>query len=402
MEWTAQQEDAIAKIARWLKNPNGQQVFRLFGYAGCGKSTIAKHIAQSVAGVVLFAAPTGKAASVLRKMGCDGACTVHSLIYQPKNKCRERLAELEAKMAAHDLGHARLGDSALVTLEREIVEERARLSQPSFSLNVDSALRGAKLLILDESSMVGSDIARDLLSFGMPILAMGDPAQLPPVFGSGFFTDVAPDVMLTDIQRQAKDNPIIRMATDVREGRVLAYGDYGSSRVISAPDPDEIMKCDQVLVGRNATRHAFNRRMREVAGRTSLVEEGDKVICLRNDREAGLLNGSIWWVDAVAPGDDALGLPTVALSIHDEDDTKMDVMVHRAPLEGIDLNMPYWEKQVAQEFCHAGAITGHRSQGSQFNHVVVIDESACFRKDANRWLYTAITRASERLTVVRK
>ena len=46
-------------------------------------------------------------------------------------------------------------------------------------------------------------------------------------------------------------------------------------------------------------------------------------------------------------------------------------------------------------------ITAHSSQGSQWDNVVVIDESPVFRKDANRWLYTAVTRAAESLIVLR-
>ena len=58
--------------------------------------------------------------------------------------------------------------------------------------------------------MVDEDLGRDLLSFGKPVLVLGDPAQLPPVKGGGFFTEAEPDVMLTEVHRQAADNPIIR------------------------------------------------------------------------------------------------------------------------------------------------------------------------------------------------
>lgn len=402
MIWTPEQDHALRAVAKWIKNPAGRPVFRLFGFAGSGKSTISKQIADDTSGQVLFAAYTGKAAHVLRSKGCEGASTLHSLIYLPKGKCRERLAELESRLAAHNIGQVMLSPSELVEVESRIVEERVSLSKPAFSLNQDSPLRAAKLLIVDEVSMVGTDLAEDLLSFDVPILALGDPAQLPPVYGGGYFTDAAPDIMLTDIQRQAKDNPIIAMASAVREGRGLSLGTYGDSRVIARPDPEEIPLADQVLVGKNVTRHAYNKRMREVAGRKGLVEAGDKVICLRNDRESGLLNGGIWMVDGVGPGDDTLGIPTVALSLSD-DETRVDCYAHTFAFEDQSnaIAMPYWERQVAQEFASAGAITVHKSQGSQFDHVVLVDESSSFRDAATRWLYTGITRAAKRITVVR-
>ena len=80
-------------------------------------------------------------------------------------------------------------------------------------LNAESALRDAKLLVLDEVSMVGPEMARDLLAFGKPILVLGDPGQLPPVKGEGAFNTDEPDVLLTEVHRQAGDSAIIRLAT---------------------------------------------------------------------------------------------------------------------------------------------------------------------------------------------
>jgi exodeoxyribonuclease-5 len=62
------------------------QVFRLFGFAGTGKTTLAKRIAEECGGDVLFAAFTGKAAQVMRNRGCANARTIHSLIYRPARR----------------------------------------------------------------------------------------------------------------------------------------------------------------------------------------------------------------------------------------------------------------------------------------------------------------------------
>ena len=72
--------------------------------------------------------------------------------------------------------------------------------------------------------MVDEELGRDLLSFGTPVLVLGDTAQLPPVKGGGFFTDAEPDAMLTEVHRQAADNPIIRCRCRSARASRLALG----------------------------------------------------------------------------------------------------------------------------------------------------------------------------------
>lgn len=158
---------------------------RVFGFAGTGKTTIAKQINEDLNGGVLYMAFTGKAALVLRKKGCALASTIHGAIYKP----------IEDPLTGHT----------------------------TFRLNPDSSVAHARLVCVDEVSMVGPDIGNDLLSYGTKILVLGDPFQLPPIEGVGFFTDCEPDILLTEIHRQAADNPIIRMSMDIREGRDQAW-----------------------------------------------------------------------------------------------------------------------------------------------------------------------------------
>src|SRR5579883_2747985 len=199
MEWTGEQRAALDKVGRWLK-AGEPQIFRLFGYAGVGKTTLARHAAESGKADPAYAAFTGKAALVMRSKGCAGATTIHSLIYR--------------------------------TIEGEDG------AGPSFTLNHDGPASKAGLIVIDECSMVDAELGRDLMSFGKPILVLGDPAQLPPVKGGGFFTEAPPDVMLTEVHRQAADNPIIKMSMLVREGGRLPPGAYGESRVIERRDID--------------------------------------------------------------------------------------------------------------------------------------------------------------------
>ena len=153
--FTPQQDAALTAVATWLKAARGREsIFRLFGYAGTGKTTLAKHLAEGIDGKVLFAAFTGKAACVMRSKGCNGATTIHSLIYKARDNGEET---------------------------------------PSFDLWHEAPASKAKLIVVDECSMVDAELAHDLMSFRVPLLVLGDPAQLPPIQGGGFFTDAAPD-----------------------------------------------------------------------------------------------------------------------------------------------------------------------------------------------------------------
>ncbi len=375
MEFSPQQDDALNAVARWMKTGR-PQIFRLFGYAGTGKTTLARYFAEHVDGQVQFAAFTGKAAQVLRSKGATNARTIHSLIYRPR------------------------GEEAV---EDETTGKTSM--SPTFALNRQSPVARAKLIIVDECSMVDEQLGRDLLTFGTPILVLGDPGQLPPISGGGFFTEHEPDFLLTEIHRQARDNPIIRLALDVREGREFMRGNYGTAQVIGREDVTQelVLKADQVLVGTNRTRKRYNKRLRELKGFTAdYPQAGDKLVCLRNDPNKGLLNGSLWKVmtaarETVKPGINLLVSP-------EEDDPDRGVAkikLMKSVFEDPDAEIPWQQKKRFDDFDYGYALTVHKAQGSQWNDVVLFDESWAFKDTRERWLYTAITRAAERLTVVR-
>lgn len=359
--WSPQQDTALKAASRWLKKPD-RQVFRLFGYAGSGKTTLARHLAEGVDGQVCFAAFTGKAALVMRSRGCPDARTIHSLIYRP--------ADIESE-------------------------------EPTFVLNGDSDAASAQLIVIDECSMVDESLGRDLLSFGKPVLVLGDPAQLPPVKGGGFFTEQDPDIMLTEIHRQAAGDPIIRMSMEVREGRRLAPGSYGASRIIGRNEIDSatVTGADQVLVGLNRTRRSYNRRLREILGfHTAYPESGDKLVCLKNDPQKGLLNGGLWRAKTganlrrgrlrmtIVPDEEPNGRPRRVAIVPQFFDSEEEV--------------PFSLRRNSDEFDFGYALTVHKAQGSQWDDVVLFDESFAFREHRNRWLYTGITRAAKKLTIV--
>lgn len=360
---SAQQDQAIKDVKTWYNDLSGSQVFYLAGYAGTGKSTLAKLIRGDVKGRVLYAAFTGKAALVMQRKGCFGASTIHSLIYRVEE-----------------------GDGW----------------QPSFVLNPLSEVKGAALVIVDECSMVDEQLGSDLLSFGTKVLVLGDPGQLPPVKGDGFFTARQPDFMLTEVHRQALDNPIIRMSMDIRAGKRLKVGQYGSSRVIRRAEctPDAILKADQVLCGLNKTRRSFNARIRQLKDMNDEgPQNGDKLICLRNNREKKLINGGIWEVKSIEDNDKE----TITMLAESEDHIEAEptsITVRKEFFHGQEDSLTWNDRKGTDEFTYGYAITCHKSQGSQWDNVVIFDESSAFRELAKNHLYTAVTRAASELTLV--
>ena len=417
MKFSPQQDEALKAANRWYRE-SGKQVFHLFGYAGTGKTTLAKHLASGIEGEVLFGAYTGKAAHVLRTKGCHNATTLHSLIYRSRDKSKSRLEELQKELVVlinelKTLGELKdEGDEFLENhpkikkLKSEIKEEARNASQPMFTLNRESVVKDAAAVFIDECSMVDGQMAQDLLSFGTPVLVLGDPAQLPPVGGAGYFTEnVTPDVMLDEIHRQAQESPIIRMATKVRNQEPLEIGDWGNNCHVyptgTKLPTEQILGYDQILVGKNATRHATNSKIRRLLGHDDQFPVvGDRLVCLRNNSELGLLNGAIFTASSI----DGVMDGKVHMTVQPED-SPMSVSV--AALEqhflgrGKELDTQYWLRSEGQEFDYGYALTVHKSQGSQWESVCVFDESGVFRAQKHRWMYTAITRAADNVTVIR-
>ena len=362
MEWSGEQQAALERVGGWLR-AGEPQVFRLFGFAGVGKTTLARHVAQDARGEAAFAAFTGKAALVMRAKGCAGATTIHALIY--------RATEAD--------------DGA-----------------PKFTLNHDGPASRAGLIVIDECSMVDADLGRDLLSFGKPILVLGDPAQLPPVKGGGFFTEAEPDVMLEESTVRPRTTrssafppkcaPGLRPPMAARRSSVIRRGDI---------PPGAVLAADQVLVGLNRTRRLYNRRIRELLGKKEpLPEAGDRLVCLRNDRAKGLINGGLWRVDSLQP----MRKDFVRMTLKPEDETgraSVKVAVLRQFFEGGEQDLAFRQRRESDEFDFGYALTVHKAQGSQWDDVMVFDESYAFGEHRNRWLYTGLTRAARRVTLVR-
>lgn len=319
--------------------------FVLGGFAGTGKTTLSKEMIRRY-GSVRFCAYTGKAASVLVDKGCP-ATTLHSAIY---------------------------------TLVGE--EE----GEPAFDINYDSDLARARLVIVDEYSMLNHEIIKDLESIAKKVLYLGDPFQLPPVSGN---CPLVPDFILSEIYRQGVDSPILRAATDIRLGKSLSKNDDGDFMFLPKNElgQSEYIVADQIIIGLNSTRVAWNRRFRQVLGKTKIFpENGDKIICLKNNHEIGIYNGMIANAQSDSIYDEIN--ETVCLSIEDYNDIKANPNVF--------LGKPFNLNHHCNFFDYAYAITCHKAQGSEWDHVVIFQESNATPK----WLYTAITRAKKKCVVV--
>lgn len=366
MQLSEEQGLAVKAVKDWFKSK--RQVFELSGAAGTGKTTLAKHITEElglIGNEVLYCAFTGKAALVLSQKGCTPSSTVHGAIYK-----------------ATQSEHTGIWSFSLYTQGLKEL--------------------GVKLVVLDEAPMLGADIAQDLLECGVKVLALGDRHQLPPVDGEAFFGVSEPDFLLTEIHRQAADNPIIALATLVRNGGTLKVGDYGSSRVIKAKkfDSAEMLNADITLCGRNDTRQHFNNLYRIATGMKQYGWEPqptERLICLRNNKDRGFLNGQMFTVeDQQSDGKDV----TCLLKPIDYPETP--AVKISTPIEyfkGEDAQLDWRVKKSVDEFSYGWVVSCHKFQGSQAQHVLILDQSQVFREHRARWLYTALTRASEKITV---
>ena len=350
-----EQEAAFAAMVDFYENRRGFS-FVLHGLAGTGKTTVLSKLAHRFPNAMLCTL-TGKAASILRLKTELDATTIHAAFYRLKEKIKDKK-----------------GRDKLIFGEQ----------------HQQGDLEGG-LLLLDECSMVNEAMAHDMLRTGVMIIASGDPGQLPPVEGKQFFK--APNFALKTIHRQALESPIIRQAHAVRVGgnysadgenfRVARHGELSLEDKLSA---------DIVLVWTNATRKAVNRHMRDLRGLSMIPhpQPGEPVVCLRNAPEYGVFNGGIYILaEPFMEGDTTIVLEVEGSIVHIDD----------VNFEGIRSGLhPSVKARTWFDFGYS--ITVHKSQGSEWSNVILIDEYRR-REERKEWLYTGITRAADKITIIR-
>jgi exodeoxyribonuclease-5 len=413
VQLSEEQDKAIEAIRGWWMNAQSgiasfrtTEPFRLFGPAGTGKTTLAKHLAAALGTQdIAFGAYTGKAAHVLRRKGVD-ATTIHSALYTPSNnrELRRHLLDLRMELIglsdldASPVENGRAWQARKEELEAQIEQAEKELRKPVFEFNPGSEWGYADLIVLDEVSMVNTKIAEDIERLGVPVLVLGDPFQLPPIDGGGHYTNAEPDVLLTEVHRQALESPVLHLATDVRLGMP-----WHSSLV--KVDLAEAMAADQVLVWKNSTRWSLIERMRAKRGYPAGVPTGgDRIMCLVNNKDAAVLNGQQFTVTSV--GRDRSELLEIRAT--DDEGQARELLAHPEGFQGLAK-----EKEAKDTFrafrgevglfTFADAITVHKAQGSEWPHVYVVDQTHQMTRETRqgkaRWLYTAATRASDRVTL---
>ncbi|HEX3082474.1 MAG TPA: AAA family ATPase [Candidatus Saccharimonadia bacterium] len=380
------QATALRQIGAWFKGRTAPYL-TLGGYAGTGKTTLIAYLRKALEDFdpdvrVAFCAYTGKATRVLstklreqrlHRKG-DTVSTIHSLIYTAEE-----------------------GGDVPVWVRKDVLD--------------------AGLIVVDEASMVDEAIWKDLLSFGVPVLAVGDHGQLPPV-GSAFNLMADPQLRLERIFRQEAGSPIIEVATLARESGVLPVKQYGAGvQKLDRAQPETGIMVQElleswrpdllVLCGYNATRTKLNaaiRGMRDVEGLAP--QSGDQVVCLRNNRGKRIYNGMTGHIVRITPAEGEAGAQwyeiEVALDGEDFTYTGYTWREQFGAAEAVK-TIPLGPDGKRGDLWDFGyALTVHKAQGSQAPRVLLFEErfGRSSDEDFRRWLYTGVTRAELELTVV--
>jgi exodeoxyribonuclease-5 len=364
-----EQNKAKQKIIRWYrKETYRKQIFTLSGIAGSGKSTILKYILaelgiESRTQIMTF---TGKASQVLNNKGTP-CRTIHSTVYKPIEKKDK---------------------------DGEIIIEFQRKSKYEFYDTL--------LFVIDECSMLTNEVLDDLKMMGKPILLIGDHNQLPSI-GEGHKYLDEPDVRLLKPERHALDNPIIFLANQIVEGNLRMTNQNLSDyvKVTNKYTTKDMLDADQVLVAKNKTRIRLNDKLRFKLGiESDYPVKGDKLVCKKNNWKVYLEDNDqyIFLVNGLS----GINMANVCEANDYELLFKPDFGSDYFCLDNVDYDFLREEdvkiRRDLEYFQYGYAITCHSSQGSEYDSVFIKYENL-YKTDMTKWLYTAVTRAVNKLII---
>ena len=381
IDLTEQQKDAIVQAKYWWKKRN-KQTFEISGCAGSGKSTIVHYLIEELQldkNDVLFVTFVGKAALVLSRKG-NNAKTIHSAIYDA--------VEIPK---VDENGNFIVINNRVLTYVEFVKKEKL----PS----------NIKLIVVDEAGMVPEKLALDILSFGLPVISLGDNNQLDPVFGERWFLKTT-DIELTVPMRQSLDSPIIYLAQRAMQGKPIKLGKYGNNCYVISKDmiTDNMMiKSDIIICNRNKTRCELNTYVRHdiLKINSDVPKVGEKLMCTQNNWNR-CINDNIYLINGMTGYAKNIYLDTYngrTLTIDFQPDfidtdyfkkIKIDYANLIASPENRTTKRSFYDK-----FEYGYAATVFKVQGSEFDKVFIYDEpygTSDFRRKA---LYTAITRAKK-------
>lgn len=380
------QSKVLDTLLAWYADKNRTPYITVGGYAGTGKTTVIAEFRKKLSKTseltkIAFCSYTGKAARVLQQRLktqdairiVDTVGTIHSLMYSPVTDPRtEEITGWERR--------------------KEIKTD---------------------LIVIDEASMVDENIWSDIQSYGIPIIAVGDHGQLPPVRGS-FNLMQEPQIKLEKIHRQNEGNPIIMVSLLARMEGQIPMGKFGDKvKKVNRYDPEareqigsilESYNADTMLLcGYNTTRTDLNKYIRKQRGfETDIPKARDRVICLRNNHTAQIYNGMLGTVEAVDMRSDGNYFMHINLD-GEEYPFKGDVLA--AQFYATTAMNFTKDRSITKQFDlfdYGYALTVHKAQGSQARRVILFEERFAKMTDDEwrRWLYTGVTRAEEELIIV--
>lgn len=430
---TSDQNSGVRTIMQFLDDPEARMMV-VEGYAGTGKTTMIQHAIAELGGAfrVAFTAPTNKATKVLRHMAAEAGVSI------------DHVATIYSL-----LGLRLTPDGEMKTIARG---------------GMGSKMGEFDIVVIDEGSMVNkllmSHIEIELMHVNTKIIFMGDPLQLPPINEelSECFTKCQYRVVLTEVVRQAKDNPIIGITQSLRESITAGHWTFEFK---SAKSPDghgvyvmgkkqweqwmragfasPAYKTDgdafRAVAWRNVTVDYLNDRIRQaiyqeearnrylvgehVLNAAPILDEFGEDILVPTDSEGIIRDIDI--VDHPYHVADRTGnFKVYHLSIGYEEAGLVDAFVvhgdaERAVNRKLDqlsseakkdrrLWRSFWAfKETFSDIRPSHAITAHRSQGSTYENVFV-DVGDIMRnsrwEEALKCLYVACSRASQNLMVL--
>lgn len=391
MVLTNKQEEGL-KIAL-ERHRQGYKYTTISGFAGTGKSTLVRFIIEALdveESKVAYACFTGKAAEVLRKKGNRNAITLHRLLY----------------------------DSIPRPAGGFFRKPKAQLDYT--------------IVVVDEVSMAPKTLMDLLLSHQVYVICLGDPFQLPPIDKDedNHLLD-HPHIFLDEIMRQEAESEIIQLTMKIRNQQPIDYMDGNEVKIINKNNLNTgmLLWADQVLTATNAKRIAVNNQMRGLMGRGPEPEDGDKIICLRNYWDDLSMNGDPLVNGAIGTLRNSFQtwreIPRwIKSNIRKFDVLQADIVIDNDIYENVEMDRkmiltgekccdwrlsyqlgklrPKYGEIVPKEFAYGYAITTHKAQGSEWDKVLVLEETFPFSKEEHaRWLYTACTRAAEKLVLLR-
>ena len=451
---TAEQENSLEKISEFILSPDDRKVFMLCGYAGTGKTTLISALVRTMSQLerrCVLLAPTGRAAKVFSSYSGKSAYTIHKWIYRQKsivdgsqfvlmeNRAVNTLFIVdEASMIANG-GSSGFGTGALLDDLIEFVYSG----------------RGCSMLLLGDTAqlppvgeMLSPALSADYLrSMFLDVTRVELTQVVRQLDGSGILHNAT---MLRDIIRNSENGFLPKVKLKgfadicVVTGEELIEAIEGS---YSSVGVEETI----ILCRSNKRANVFNEGIRRrILYREEELNRGDMLMVVKNnyywrevlgkedkallDKIDFIANGDVARIVRVGSVEEMYGFrfAEVTLSLVDYEDCEIDVLIMLDTLksespsltreESERLFMAVWEdypeirskrKRMEQirnnpyynaiQMKYGYAVTCHKAQGGQWCNVFLdqgyVTEDM-MTADYYRWLYTAFTRATEKLYLV--